>query len=78
MRKKKEQIWNPMSEHPDPQTRVEIRYRGEVFGIIQRDGLWDGKQWLNRIPYTRGEFAPWPSHIELIGWRVLERDPYAK
>ena len=65
--------FRPMTEHPEAGTRVTIKVND-----LLRDGIWDGKNWLHRKPYTKNEFEPLPEGVKLEGWDYLEREPYEK
>lgn len=72
---------NKINEYPEVGKRVEIYFKNTEKNIEgHHDGIWDGKEWKFREPYTVDKYEPIPAHITPLGWCELpdSRAPYAK
>ena len=63
-----------INERPEAGKTVTVYYNFVKDGEKRHGnyrGRWNGNRWEMRKPYTKDEFEPIPSEIELIGWDEL-------
>lgn len=63
-----------INERPEAGKTVTVYYNFVKDGEKRHGsyrGRWNGNRWEMRKPYTKDEFEPVPSDIELIGWDEL-------
>lgn len=70
--KNKNKNMKSINERPEAGKTVKVYYNFVKDGEKgSYRGRWNGNRWEMRKPYTKDEFEPIPSEIELIGWDEL-------